>query len=280
MQIAVLVLTQVALATLQNLEVIDTLDLATVIGIVGAFALVVAAMSTGGGLTWFLDGPSAMIVLGGTFGAVLVNYRMSDMLSVLKVAKNAFFKREYKTDEIIRLLVEMSKMARKEGILSLQNMGVRVKDPFLGKAVDMMVDGYEPALMANILETELDFIAERHRLGAEIFASMGNFAPAMGMMGTLIGLIQMLMKMEEPSSIGPSMSVALVTTFYGVILANLVFHPISGKLRTRSAEELLVKRLIIKAVMSIQEGDNPRILEQKLHSFIAPTERRSRFYRD
>jgi len=196
------------------------------------------------------------------------------------VAKNAFFKREYKTDEIIRLLVEMSKMARKEGILSLQNMGVRVKDPFLGKAVDMMVDGYEPALMANILETELDFIAERHRLGAEIFASMGNFAPAMGMMGTLIGLIQMLMKMEEPSSIGPSMSVALVTTFYGVILANLVFHPISGKLRTRSAEELLVKRLIIKAVMSIQEGDNPRILEQKLHSFIAPTERRSRFYRD
>ncbi len=280
MQIAVLVVTQVALATLQNLEVIDTLDLATVIGIVGAFALVVAAMSTGGGLTWFLDGPSAMIVLGGTFGAVLVNYRMSDMLSVLKVAKNAFFKREYKTDEIIRLLVEMSKMARKEGILSLQNMGVRVKDPFLGKAVDMMVDGYEPALMANILETELDFIAERHRLGAEIFASMGNFAPAMGMMGTLIGLIQMLMKMEEPSSIGPSMSVALVTTFYGVILANLVFHPISGKLRTRSAEELLVKRLIIKAVMSIQEGDNPRILEQKLHSFIAPTERRSRFYRD
>ncbi len=280
MQIAVLVVTQVALATLQNLEVIDTLDLATVIGIVGAFALVVAAMSTGGGLTWFLDGPSAMIVFGGTFGAVLVNYRMSDMLSVLKVAKNAFFKREYKTDEIIRLLVEMSKMARKEGILSLQNMGVRVKDPFLGKAVDMMVDGYEPALMANILETELDFIAERHRLGAEIFASMGNFAPAMGMMGTLIGLIQMLMKMEEPSSIGPSMSVALVTTFYGVILANLVFHPISGKLRTRSAEELLVKRLIIKAVMSIQEGDNPRILEQKLHSFIAPTERRSRFYRD
>jgi len=280
MQIAVLVLTQVALATLQNLEVIDTLDLATVIGIVGAFALVVAAMSTWGGLTWFLDGPSAMIVFGGTFGAVLVNYRMSDMLSVLKVAKNAFFKREYKTDEIIRLLVEMSKMARKEGILSLQNMGVRVKDPFLGKAVDMMVDGYEPALMANILETELDFIAERHRLGAEIFASMGNFAPAMGMMGTLIGLIQMLMKMEEPSSIGPSMSVALVTTFYGVILANLVFHPISGKLRTRSAEELLVKRLIIKAVMSIQEGDNPRILEQKLHSFIAPTERRSRFYRD
>ncbi|MDI9571125.1 MAG: MotA/TolQ/ExbB proton channel family protein [Pseudomonadota bacterium] len=256
------------------------MDLATVIGIVGAFALVVAAMSTGGGLTWFLDGPSAMIVFGGTFGAVLVNYRMSDMLSVLKVAKHAFFKREFKTDEIVRLMVDMSRQARKEGILSLQNMGGRVKDPFLGKAVNMMLDGYEPALMANILETELDSLAERHRLGAEIFTSMGNFAPAMGMMGTLIGLIQMLMKMEEPSSIGPSMSVALITTFYGVILANLVFHPISGKLRTRSAEELLVKRLIIKAVMSIQAGDNPRILEQKLHSFIAPTERRSRFYRD
>ncbi len=259
---------------------IDTVDLGTVIGIIGAFALVVAAMSSGGGLTWFLDGPSAMIVFGGTFGAALINYRLSDMLSVLKVAKNAFFKREYKTDEIVRLLVDMSKQARKEGILSLQNIGVRVKDPFLGKAVEMMVDGYETTVMTNILETELDSVAERHRLGAEIFASMGNFAPAMGMMGTLIGLIQMLMKMEEPSSIGPSMSVALITTFYGVILANLIFHPISGKLRTRSAEELLIKRLVIKGVTSIQEGDNPRILEQKLHSFIAPAQRRSRFYRD
>lgn len=256
------------------------MDLATVIGILGAFGLVIAAMITGGGLTWFLDGPSAMIVCGGTFGAVLINYRMSDVLSVLKVARNAFFKKEFKTDEIIKILVEMSKLARKEGILSLQIMSGQVKDPFLGKAVEMMVDGYEPSLMANILETEIDFIAERHRLGAEIFASMGNFAPAMGMMGTLIGLIQMLMKMNEPSSIGPSMSVALITTFYGVILANLVFHPISGKLRTRSLEELLIKRLIIKAVLSIQAGDNPRILEQKLHSFIAPAQRRSRFYRD
>jgi len=266
------------MAPLLNCQGIDILDLATVIGILGSFALVITATVSGGGLSWFLDGPSAMIVCGGTFGAVLINYRMSDMLSVLKVAKNAFFKREYRADEIIKILVDMSKLVRKEGILALQNMGARVVDPFMGKAVDMMLDGYEPALMSNILETELDFIAERHRLGAEIFASMGNFAPAMGMMGTLIGLIQMLMKMNEPSSIGPSMAVALITTFYGVILANLVFHPISGKLRTRSAEELLIKQLIIKGVLSIQAGDNPRILEKKLHSFIAPVERRSRFY--
>ena len=127
------------------------------------------------------------------------------------------------------------------------------------------------------METELDFIEERHRLGADIFTTMGNFAPAMGMTGTLIGLVQMLMRMNDPSSIGPAMSVALVTTFYGVILAYLFFLPLAGKLKRLSAQEMMIKQLIIKGVLSIQAGDNPRILEQKLHSFISPHERRSAF---
>ncbi|MBI4632625.1 MAG: MotA/TolQ/ExbB proton channel family protein [Deltaproteobacteria bacterium] len=253
------------------------MDLATILGIIGGFSLVIVAMASGGGLAWFLDGPSAMIVLGGTFGAVLINYPLSDMLGVIKVAKNVFLKREQKVGTVIRLLVEMSRVSRRDGLLALQQMTRRVRDPFLIKAVDLMIDGIEPEDISNILETEIDFLAERHRLGAEIFNTMGNFAPAMGMMGTLIGLVQMLMQMSNPNAIGPAMAVALITTFYGVILANLVFVPIAGKLKTRSAQELLVKQLIVDGVLSIHAGDNPRVLEQKLHSFISPNERKSVF---
>jgi len=140
-----------------------------------------------------------------------------------------------------------------------------------------MTDGIEPEKLTDILETELESVAERHRLGAEIFTSLGNFAPAMGMMGTLIGLVKMLMQMNDPSSIGPSMSVAIVTTFYGVIAANLIFFPIAGKLRLLSAQELLVKQLIIGGIVSVQKGDNPRVVEQKLHSFVSPEKRKSVF---
>jgi len=253
------------------------MDVATIIGIFAAFGLVFAAISSGGGLSWFLDWPSVLIVFGGTFGAVLINYPLSDVMRVLKVAKNAFLKKEQKVGEVIEQLVELSRYSRRHGILSLQNLIEKIEDPFLVKAITLAIDGLEPQDVATILETELDFIEERHRLGAEIFTTMGNFAPAMGMTGTLIGLVQMLMRMNDPSTIGPSMSVALVTTFYGVILANLVFLPIAGKLKRLSSVELMVKQLIIKGVISIQEGDNPRILEQKLHSFLSPRERRSVF---
>ena len=253
------------------------MDLATIIGIVSAFSLVIIAVASGGGLTWFLDGPSALIVFGGTFGAVLINYPLADVLGVIKVAQNAFFKKEQKARAAIDLLVTMSKVSRKEGMLALQNMTHRLRDPFLVKAVHLIIDGLEPVDVTNILETELDFIEERHRLGAEIFTTMGNYAPAMGMTGTLIGLVQMLMTMNDPSSIGPAMSIALVTTFYGVILAYLLFLPLAGKLKRLSAQELLVKQLIINGILSIQAGDNPRILEQKLHAFISPHERKSVF---
>lgn len=253
------------------------MDSATIIGIVSAFSLVLIAVISGGGLTWFLDAPSALIVFGGTFGAVLINYSFADVLGVLKVAQNAFFKKEQKAQDAIKLLVMMSKVSRRDGFLALQNMTAGLRDPFLAKAVNLIIDGLDPADVRNILETELDFIEERHRLGAEIFSSMGNYAPAMGMTGTLIGLVQMLMRMNDPSAIGPAMSVALVTTFYGVISAYLLFLPLAGKLKRLSAQELLVKQLVINGILSMQAGDNPRILEQKLHAFIAPRERTSVF---
>jgi chemotaxis protein MotA len=255
-------------------------DFATIIGIIGGFGLVIIAMMSGGGLAWFVDGPSAMVVLGGTFGAVLINYPLSDLLGVMKVASNAFWIKRQRPDVVIHQIVEMSKLSRREGIISLQEMIKKNKDPFLVKAINLVVDGIDPAQVSDILETELDFIGERHRLGAEIFTTMGNFAPAMGLVGTLIGLVQMLKQMNHPSEIGPSMAIALITTFYGVILANLVFLPIAGKLKTRSARELLMKQLIINGILSIQSGDNPRVVEQKLQSYIPPRERRSQFYHE
>jgi chemotaxis protein MotA len=253
------------------------MDLATILGIVSGFGLVIVAMLLGGGLGIFINAPSFMIVIGGTIGAVLINYPLSDVIGVIKIAKHAFFTRELSVGNVIETLIDMSKIARREGILALEKKVEDVKDPFFAKGVGLMIDGIEPVALSRILQTELDYLSERHRQGAEIFSSAGNFAPAMGMVGTLIGLVQMLVQMDDPSSIGPAMAVALITTFYGVILANLVFLPIAGKLRNRSANEVLVKELIISGILSVQSGDNPRILEQKLHSFLSPGERRSTF---
>lgn len=253
------------------------MDLGTLLGIVSGFGLVIIAMSTGGGLGAFINAPSIMIVCGGTMGAVLINYPISDVLGVIKVAKNAFFSEKVKTEKIMEMLIEMSKVSRREGILGLEKTVKDIKDPFFVKGMSLMIDGIEPAKLSELLNTEVEYIEERHRLGAEIFMSMGNFAPAMGMVGTLIGLVKMLMQMDDPSSIGPSMAVALITTFYGVILANLIFLPISGKLRTRSAQELATKQLVMSGILSVQSGDNPRLLEQKLHSFVSPKERKTVF---
>ena len=253
------------------------MDIGTLLGIVSGFGLVIIAMSIGGGLGAFINAPSVMIVCGGTIGATLINYPISDVLGVIKVAKNAFFSEKIKTKKIIETLIEMSKVSRREGILGLEKTLKDIKDPFFVKGMTLMIDGIEPAKLSELLDTEVEYIEERHRLGAEIFMSMGNFAPAMGMIGTLIGLVKMLMDMDDPSSIGPSMAVALITTFYGVILANLIFLPISGKLRTRSAQELATKQLIMSGILSVQSGDNPRMLEQRLHSFVSPKERKTVF---
>ncbi len=253
------------------------MDISTILGIIFGFGLVIVAMGQGGGLQWFFNVPSAMIVLGGTIGAVFINYPLSDILGVAKVAKNVLFPQDLNTETAIKTLIEMSKIARRDGILALEDKMEEIKDPFFTKGVMLMIDGVEPAALSRILNTELEYVAERHRMGAEIFMTMGNFAPAMGMMGTLIGLVKMLMQMDDPSSIGPAMAVALLTTFYGVILANLIFLPVAGKLKTRSAAELTVKQLVIHGILSVQSGDNPRILEEKLHSFVSPDERKSTF---
>jgi len=244
------------------------MDIATIVGLAGAFGLIAIAMGSGVGA--FFDFSSVLIVVGGTIGASLVHYRFEHMKIAATVAKQVFTYTPQSPTELIRRLVEHAHQARREGILALEAAAQQTNDPFLQRALQLAVDGHEVAAIESILTTEIDQLRERHRMGAEIFSTMAGYAPALGMIGTLVGLVLMLQKMDDPSTIGPAMAVALITTFYGAIMANLIFNPIAGKLRSRSSEEVLYKELAMEGVLSISQGDNPRIVEQKLTSYLQP----------
>ncbi len=246
------------------------MDIATIIGIVSGVALVLLSILTAGSLNAFISVSSAMVVLGGTAAATLINYPLADVLSVIGVVKKAFLHKAPDPRETIKQLVHFAEVARREGILFLERELENVEDPFLKQGIQLAADGTEPEMMRMILETEIAYLQERHELGQGILSSMGSYAPAFGMIGTLIGLIIMLANMSDPSAIGPGMAVAMITTFYGAVLANLIFLPLAGKLKTRSKQEVMLKELILEGVLAIQSGDNPRIVEQKLISFVPP----------
>jgi len=252
------------------------MDLATIIGIVLSFGLVLSAILMGGSIISFVDIPSVFIVVGGTIGATLVNYPLSLVFSVLKVIRKTFFTHLDNPGDIISRFMDYANRARREGILSLEPIIRDIDDEYLKKGLQLTVDGLEPQAIQEILETEIHYLEERHELGAEIMHTMGNYAPALGMIGTVIGLVAMLQTMNDPSTIGPAMSLALVTTFYGAILANLVFLPMAGKLRMRSKQEVLIREMIMEGILSISKGENPRIIEEKLNSYLPPETRRTR----
>lgn len=256
------------------------MDIATLLGVISSFGLVIAAILMGGGITLFINIPSLMIVVGGTLGTTMINYPLKEVFGAIGVGKNVFFTKTLSVEEVINQFIEFGNKARREGILALESDVKDIEDPFLKKGIQLSVDGLEPQAIQSIMDTEVDFLRERHQLGAEIFSTMGTFAPALGMIGTLIGLVQMLQSMDDPSSIGPSMAVALLTTFYGSVMANLICMPVAGKLRTRSKEETLVKDMIIEGVISLTKGENPRILEQKMLSFVSPKLRKSSFNKE
>ncbi|MBW2028844.1 MAG: motility protein A [Deltaproteobacteria bacterium] len=249
------------------------MDIATLLGIISAFGLVLLAISMGSGIQLFINIPSLMIVVGGTLGATMINYPLKDVFGVFGIAKNTLFTRNISADGVIKKFIEFSKKSRKEGILALEKEIKDLQDEFLKKGIQLSIDGLEPQEIRDILETEIEFIQSRHQLGAEIFTTMGTFSPALGMIGTLIGLVQMLQSMDDPSTIGPAMAVALLTTFYGSMIANILCLPIAGKLRTRSKQEVLTKEMSIQGIISLSNGDNPRILEQKLMAFLPPNQR-------
>lgn len=253
------------------------MDIATVVGVITAFSLVMMAITLGGSIMLFINVPSIMIVVGGTLGATMINYPLPDILKVFKVVKNAFFQQQLTSQGLISSFVNLAGTARREGILALETSIGEMKDEFMKKGLQLSVDGLEPTSIREILATEVLSIHDRHKLGADIFTTLGTFAPALGMIGTLIGLVQMLQTMDDPNSIGPAMAVALLTTFYGALLANVFCLPIAGKLKNRSSDEVMIKELMTEGIVCIAKGDNPRIIEQKLNAYLPAQLRETSF---
>ncbi len=233
-------------------------------------ALLLWSVFSGGEMGWFIDYPSFAIVIGGGIAAVLISFPMKAFTGLLRVSKNAFFAKAHSPSKVITDMVSYAEVARRDGILSLENMTKDISDEFIVKGIQMAVDGIDPELIEQIMNSELDCLADRHAAGKSILDAFTKYAPAFGMIGTLFGLIVMLQNMDDPSKIGPGMAVAILTTMYGAILANLFSGPLADKLARRSEEEQLLKTIVIKGVMAIQSGDNPRIVEQKLKTFLSP----------
>jgi chemotaxis protein MotA len=252
------------------------MDIATIIGMLAAFGLVFMAIGPAN-IGAFLDVPSVLIVIGGTTGATLIAFPLGDVLKVFNIVKNTIFFQKFSQGDMIRQLVEFSNQARRDGILALENAAKEVDDIFVQRGIQLAVDGQEPDAIETILTLEIEAIENRHKQGADILSTMGMFSPAMGMVGTLIGLVQMLQNMSDPSAIGPAMAVALLTTFYGAILANMLFNPLAAKLKVRSKEEIDIRNLTREGIMAIAAGDNPRVVEQKLHAYLQPSRRESQF---
>ncbi len=255
------------------------MDIATILGIISAFGLVGVAIVSRGDFSIFFNVGSLLVVLGGTFGATLINYPMKDIIRVLKVVKKAFFNVETDYMVFIPEMVRYAKLARKDGMLALDKVIDRVDDQFFYEGLRLVVDGNKPDVIKGIMRNEIDFLAARHRVGISIFRAMGQYAPAFGMIGTLIGLIFMLRSLDDVSQIAASMALALVTTFYGAILANILFLPIAGKLKERSTAEILKKEIILAGIISIQAGEVPGMVEQRMISFL-PTEYRKIYMKE
>ena len=248
------------------------MDIATLAGMLGAFGLILWSMLQGGTVAAYLNVPGIAIVLGGSIMVVLLRSSLEEFANAIKVAGKAFGKGLEKPDELISQMVEFATIAGKDGMIALE--GQEINNQFLEKAIGMLVDGVEEDVVTKTLNQDIDSMRLRHKQGAAVFSSWGEVAPAMGMIGTLIGLIQMLGNMDDPKSIGPAMAVALLTTMYGAIIANVFCIPISQKLTNRSEIEAANCALIVEGILFIQKGGNARILTDLLISFVPPKERK------
>lgn len=242
------------------------MDLASLVGLVGAFGIVIFAMILGGDITMFVNVPSLLIVIVGSLFAVMMKFELAQFLGGAKVAGKAFAFKLIKPEDLIGEIVELAGLARKGGLLSLE--GKEVSDEFLSKGIQLLVDGHDPDVVKALLNKEMKLASDRHDTGVTIFKSLGDVAPAMGMIGTLIGLVAMLANMDDPKSIGPAMAVALLTTLYGAMVATMLSLPMADKLALRKDEEDRLKAMIIDALLAIQNGQNPRVIESMLQAYI------------
>ncbi len=252
------------------------MDIATFIGLVLGFSLVLWAMLSKGTVEMFMDPAGVAIVAGGTIAVALMSFPLKQVLAISKVIKHAFFTKPRDPRALIKELVKYAEVARRDGILSLENITRDNDNKFLVSGIQMAVDGTDPELIEQIMCSEVESVAERHSNGKALLDNMGKFAPAFGMIGTLVGLVLMLANMDDPDAIGPGMAVALLTTLYGSMASNMVFLPLSAKLALRSEEETMLMSIAMRGVMSIQSGDNPRIVEQKLKIFMPPAQREAK----
>lgn len=248
------------------------MDLATLLGLVGAMAIVTVAILSGGSALVFFNLPAILIVLGGTFMVVMIKFSLKQFFGAFKVATRAFFAKTDKPEDIIALVVELANIARKEGTLALENQ--EIENEFLNQGIQMLIDGNDRAVISTVMKQDMIQTIDRHKWGAKVFSASGDVAPAMGMIGTLIGLVQMLSAMDDPKAIGPAMAIALLTTLYGAMFANMVALPIADKLNLRKSEEGLIKAICIDGVLAIQEGQNPRIIEAMLKAYLEPKKRK------
>lgn len=253
------------------------MDLASIIGLVVAFAMMMLGIMTGddgvAGIKYFWDFKSVLITFGGAFFSTMAAYSMKDYIAGLKSFLLIFKSSTQNIPEMITKIIDLSNVARKEGLLSLEEVASELDDEFLKKGILLIVDGTDPELVRAILETELISTEERHKKKINFWQDLGSMGPAWGMIGTLIGLILMLQNMSDASAIGPAMSIALITTLYGSILANWICSPVANKLKAYNADEIMLKEIMIEGLLSIQAGENPRVIEEKLKSFLAPAER-------
>lgn len=242
------------------------MDLATIVGLIGALALIVVSMLMSGELGMFVNAPSLVIVVGGTVFAVMAKYGLGQFLGAGKIAAKSFSTKLPDPDELITELVSLADEARKGGLLSLE--GKEVSNDFLQRGIQLLVDGHDPDVVKALLARDKSEAVSRHTTGSSIFSAMADMAPAMGMIGTLIGLVAMLANMDDPKAIGPAMAVALLTTLYGAVIANAMCGPIADKLKLRAAEEATVKNLVIDALLAIQNGQNPRVIDSMLRNYL------------
>ena len=250
------------------------MDIGTIAGLaVAVVAIFLSIILGGGNPASLINVPSLLIVFGGTAGAILASFPMAAVLKVHTVVLKAFFGGQGDTQKTIKDLVSYAEIARRDGILSLEGQVENMDDPFIVRGIKMAVDGTDPELIRTILDTELEALMDRHAQGKQILDTVGKMAPAFGMIGTLMGLIFMLQNMDDPSAIGPGMAVALITTLYGALIANVVTGPVAEKLAARDTEEVMLKTIMIAGVMAIQSGDNPRVVESKLTTFLPPSRR-------
>ncbi|MEX0744217.1 MAG: MotA/TolQ/ExbB proton channel family protein [Phycisphaeraceae bacterium] len=249
------------------------MDLGILFGFIGTWVLIAWAILAGGDVGNFINPSSIILVVGGSCTVIFFCIPARNLKGLAGVVKKAFFHRAKPIEQLIDDLVSYAEIARRDGILSLENTTKDIDDPFIVRGIQMAVDGTDPELIEQIMETELENLVERHESGRGMLDSLAKYAPAFGMIGTLIGLVIMLANLDDPAAIGPGMAVAILTTLYGAVIANAIAMPLSDRLARRSGEEVLYKTIIIKGVMAIQSGDNPRIVEQKLRTFLPPSAR-------